>query len=112
MKEYRTIEEVSGPLMLVKQVDGVKYDELGEIERTQKDGVKFINLVKRYNSFDEITPFMVNEFVDKILVHERDRKGSIQTTQTIDIYFNFRRGALRKSGKRSMNPDVRQGWKP
>ena len=32
IKEYRTIEEVSGPLMLVRDVDGVKYDELGEIE--------------------------------------------------------------------------------
>ena len=32
---------------------------------------------------------MVNEFVDKVLVHERDRKGSIQTTQEIEIYFNF-----------------------
>ena len=32
IKEYRTIEEVAGPLMLVKKVDGVKYDELGEIE--------------------------------------------------------------------------------
>ena len=32
VREYRTIEEVAGPLMLVKQVEGVKYDELGEIE--------------------------------------------------------------------------------
>ncbi len=32
MREYRTIEEVAGPLMLVRKVDGVKYDELGEIE--------------------------------------------------------------------------------
>ena len=31
-KEYRTIEEVSGPLMLVKDVENVCYDELGEIE--------------------------------------------------------------------------------
>ncbi len=31
-KEYRTISEVSGPLMLVKGVDGVAYNELGEIE--------------------------------------------------------------------------------
>ena len=31
-KEYRTIEEVSGPLMLVKGVENVNYDELGEIE--------------------------------------------------------------------------------
>ena len=31
-KEYRTVQEVAGPLMLVKEVEGVKYDELGEIE--------------------------------------------------------------------------------
>ena len=32
IREYRTMEEVAGPLMLVRRVDGVKYDELGEIE--------------------------------------------------------------------------------
>lgn len=31
-KEYRTIQEVAGPLMLVKGVEDVKYNELGEIE--------------------------------------------------------------------------------
>ena len=31
-KEYRTIQEVAGPLMLVKGVENVTYDELGEIE--------------------------------------------------------------------------------
>ena len=31
-KEYKTIEEVSGPLMLVRGVSGVNYDDLGEIE--------------------------------------------------------------------------------
>ncbi len=31
-KEYRTIQEVSGPLMLVKSVENVTYDEMGEIE--------------------------------------------------------------------------------
>ncbi|HOM03130.1 MAG TPA: V-type ATP synthase subunit B [Acetivibrio sp.] len=32
LKEYRTINEVAGPLMLVQKVEGVKYGELGEIE--------------------------------------------------------------------------------
>lgn len=32
IKEYRTIQEVAGPLMLVRDVDNVTYDELGEIE--------------------------------------------------------------------------------
>ena len=31
-KEYKTIKEVAGPLMLVEGVEGVTYDELGEIE--------------------------------------------------------------------------------
>lgn len=31
-KEYRTIEEVAGPLMLVQGVSGVSYNEMGEIE--------------------------------------------------------------------------------
>lgn len=32
IKEYRTIQEVAGPLMLVRDVSGVAYNELGEIE--------------------------------------------------------------------------------
>ena len=32
LKEYRTISEVAGPLMMVRDVEGVKYGELGEIE--------------------------------------------------------------------------------
>ena len=35
-KEYKTIKEVVGPLMLVEGVDGVKYDELVEV--TQENG--------------------------------------------------------------------------
>jgi V/A-type H+-transporting ATPase subunit B len=31
-KEYKTIQEVAGPLMLVQGVENVTYDELGEIE--------------------------------------------------------------------------------
>ena len=36
-KEYRTIQEVAGPLMLVRGVEGVKYNELGEIELANGD---------------------------------------------------------------------------
>lgn len=64
-------------------------DKLNEIEENRKSGKKFINLMARYNDFDEITVFMVNEFVERIMVHDRARKGSSQTTQKIDIYFNF-----------------------
>ena len=32
IREYKTIQEISGPLMVVNHVQGVTYDELGEIE--------------------------------------------------------------------------------
>ena len=32
---------------------------------------------------------MLNEFVEKIVVHERDRKGRSDANQDVDIYFNF-----------------------
>ena len=38
LKEYKTIKEVVGPIMLVEGVDGAKYDELVEI--IQKNGEK------------------------------------------------------------------------
>ena len=37
LKEYRTIREVAGPLMMVSGVEGVTYDELGEIELPNGD---------------------------------------------------------------------------
>lgn len=37
IKEYRSIQEVAGPLMVVSGVEGVKYDELGEIELANGD---------------------------------------------------------------------------
>jgi DNA invertase Pin-like site-specific DNA recombinase len=50
---------------------------------------KFLELLKRYGDFHELTTPMLNEFVEKIIVHERDRKGSSDTSQTVDIHFNF-----------------------
>lgn len=73
---------------LNEEIDQIE-ESLSKIEEERKSGKRFVDLMARYNNFDEITPFMVNEFVDYILVHDRDRKGSIQTTQKIDIYFNF-----------------------
>ena len=58
-------------------------------EQSQKSAEKFIALIDKYENFDTLTNTMLNEFVEKILVHERARKGSQYTTQEIEIYFNF-----------------------
>ena len=58
-------------------------------EQSQKSAEKFIALIDKYENFDTLTNTMLNEFVEKILVHERTRKGSQDTTQEIEIHFNF-----------------------
>ncbi len=62
---------------------------LGGYEKSKKSASKFIALVKKYQDFEKLTTPMLIEFVDKILVHERDFKGRADSPQTIEIYFNF-----------------------
>lgn len=49
---------------------------------------KFIELVKRYTDFSELTTPMVNEFIEKIIVHEGEGRRNSRR-QRIDIYLNF-----------------------
>ena len=62
---------------------------LKDFDNNVKSADKFIALINKYQNFDNLTIAMLNEFVEKILVHERARKGGIDTTQEIEIYFNF-----------------------
>ena len=50
---------------------------------------KFMALVDRYTSFDELTTPMLNEFVEKVVVHERVSVGRYKRKQRVDVYFNF-----------------------
>ena len=52
-------------------------------EKHEKDADRFIALIDRYENFDNLIITMLNEFIEKNLVHERD------TTQEVEIYFNF-----------------------
>lgn len=49
---------------------------------------KFIELVKRYTEFTELTTPMLNEFIEKVVVHEAD-KSTGERLQKVDIYLNF-----------------------
>lgn len=62
-----------------------------EIEKYESDTVradKFIELVKRYTDFSELTTPMLNEFVEMILVHEADYSSG-ERVQEVEIYLNF-----------------------
>ena len=63
--------------------------QVSRYEKETDRAKKFISLISRYENFEELTTTMVNEFVEKIIVHERDRKGSQTSKQKIEIYFNF-----------------------
>ena len=63
------------------------------LEQFKEDGEranKFIEIVRRYTNFDELTAPMLNEYVEKIVVHEAEgeRKG-YGRTQKVEIYLNF-----------------------
>jgi len=50
---------------------------------------KFLALTKRYTDFTELTTPMLNEFVERVVVHERADKKCKYTEQQIDIYLSF-----------------------
>lgn len=49
----------------------------------------FIALAKKYADFEELTPLMIHEFIDRIVVHESNGIRGFGRTQKIEIYFNF-----------------------
>ena len=62
--------------------------ELDRIIRETVNAERFLALVKKYTDFSELTPAMINEFVEKILVHQAEGKGASRT-QEVEIFFNF-----------------------
>lgn len=73
---------------LSKEIKELEF-AISRYEKETDKARKFISLISRYENFDELTTTIINEFVEKIIIHERDRKGSQTSKQKIEIYFNF-----------------------
>lgn len=58
-------------------------------DKKRNSAKRFLNIVERYENFEKLSTVMLNEFIEKIVVHERDQKGRVDSTQRIDIYFNL-----------------------
>ena len=82
-RQYET-EQIA----LSKEIKDLEF-AISRYEKETDKAKKFISLISRYENFDELTTTMINEFVEKIIVHERNRKGSQTSKQKIEIYFNF-----------------------
>jgi len=62
-----------------------------EVDNFAADSVKadrFIEIVRRYTEFDELTTPMLNEFISAVIIHEGD-KSSGKRVQEVEIVFNF-----------------------
>ena len=63
--------------------------ELGQAHEAAVNVEKFMAVVRKYTSFEELTPTLLREFVEKIVVHEcwKDEQGTRH--QDIEIYYSF-----------------------
>ena len=95
--EYSRIGEYLLPNITLKEPANVlplgKYGELLKLEleafaADNEKTDKFIALVRKYTSFEELTTPMLNEFVQKIYVHAPD-KSSGRRVQEVDVHLNY-----------------------
>ncbi|GFI04612.1 hypothetical protein IMSAGC005_03464 [Lachnospiraceae bacterium] len=77
-EEYYTLKE---ELAEIKE-------QLSAFENAGGRAQRFVKLTERYADFAELTPAILNEFISRIEVHERDRKRARYAIQHIGIYFN------------------------
>lgn len=60
-----------------------------EIQQESENGQQFVHLVQKYRDLTEIDQTALNEFIDKVVVHEATGGRTADRSQQIDIYFNF-----------------------
>ncbi len=61
--------------------------ELAALEAKKTDTTKFIDLVRKYSQITELTPQILNEFIDKVTVHQAVKVDG-KRRQDIEVYFN------------------------
>ena len=64
-------------------------EQLSAYENAGGRAQKFLKLTERHAAFTELTPAILNEFISRIEVHERDQKRARYAIQHISIYFNY-----------------------
>ena len=68
-------------------------EELSKAQEATANAEKFMNVVRRHTTIEELTPTLLREFVEKIVVHESvaldgNRRGKLRR-QEIEIYYSF-----------------------
>lgn len=61
---------------------------VAEEQKHELNAEGFLQLVRKYTDIQELTPEILREFIDKIVVHHREKQGK-ETVQQVDIYYRF-----------------------
>ena len=64
-------------------------EQLSAYENAGGRAQRFLKLTERHAAFTDLTPTILNEFISRIEVHERDQKRARYAIQHISIYFNY-----------------------
>ena len=64
-------------------------ESVSDRESASQRAKKFIKLVESYCDFNELTPTAINEFISKLVVHERHAKGARYAIQHVEVHFNY-----------------------
>ena len=62
--------------------------ELNQYQESEVNVEKFSELVRRYKNFDVLTTPMLNEFVDKVVVHQAEKIDG-ERSQEVEVYLNY-----------------------
>ena len=63
--------------------------ELSKEQEATVNAEKFMGIVRKHTSFEELTPTLLREFVEKIVVHECSYDENKNRRQEIEIYYSF-----------------------
>lgn len=62
--------------------------EIDEEEKSKHSAASFLRTVKKYTDIQELTPIILNELVEKIVVHQAKSTGK-NRSQQLEIHYNF-----------------------
>ena len=82
LADYENEQEELGKIISIDRAD------MDRIIGGQQNVDRFIALVRKYKTITELTPSIINEFIDKVLVHEPTGIGADRSAE-IEIYLNY-----------------------
>ncbi|NBI62000.1 DUF4368 domain-containing protein [Clostridiales bacterium] len=62
---------------------------LEETKEETDDAKRWIDLIQKYSAINELTAPLLNELIEKIVVHQSWKDGNGKTVREIEIYYRF-----------------------